>query len=524
MRLAIIGGGSSGLVSLKTARDLLPNWEATLFERSGSLVGVWGDPYPGFVSTSTKYTTQFACFPQWGAIPDPDGGASQSEFFRGDEYGRYLTAFADRFGLRDHARLHADVTDLRRTGDRWTLTIREGDRVADEAFDAVIVATGLAAQSQPIVVDGPARTVDGRALLTAASPPICGQTVVVIGGGEFAVDLAHRLAAPKLGNRTLLSLRSGVRVSPRYHPIRGVPSDFLRNRLMLSFDPGLRNAIGERVVQTRIRFAGLVRRLFPGRAKPPAENADAATRRRYWDAQLTAAAKGGVFDVFHNKSDDFLDAVAAGRLEIVGPPTDATHTAFETFDRTGTVDVDPDAIVPAIGFCSRLDELTGGTIRPGDFHLGCVHAEHDDLFLVGFARPIIGSIPPIAEMQARYACSLLAGRCERPADLPDRIAGERADQRERFPALPHDRTYPVEMIPYCDTLARRLNEMPRPRGWRERWRLATAPATTLDYAGFANTQPTQRAMPLPLVALIGSLRPLDWLIKRRNGERPASAD
>jgi cation diffusion facilitator CzcD-associated flavoprotein CzcO len=52
-RLAIVGGGSSGLVTLKHALDALPDWEIVCFEKSATTTGCWGDPYPGFVSTST---------------------------------------------------------------------------------------------------------------------------------------------------------------------------------------------------------------------------------------------------------------------------------------------------------------------------------------------------------------------------------------------------------------------------------------------------------------------------------------
>ncbi len=65
-RLAIIGGGSSGLISLKYALDHLPTWEIACFEQSDQYVGCWGRPYPGFVSTSTRYTTQFALLSSHG--------------------------------------------------------------------------------------------------------------------------------------------------------------------------------------------------------------------------------------------------------------------------------------------------------------------------------------------------------------------------------------------------------------------------------------------------------------------------
>ena len=113
-RLAIIGGGSSGLICLKHGLDVLADWEIVCFEKSDRITGCWGNPYPGFVSTSTKYTTQFACFPQYDASVKLDAGESRSEFFRDDQYGQYLEAFAEKFSLRRHIALHSHVESLRR--------------------------------------------------------------------------------------------------------------------------------------------------------------------------------------------------------------------------------------------------------------------------------------------------------------------------------------------------------------------------------------------------------------------------
>ena len=98
-RVAIVGGGSSGLISLRHMVEMLPDWDVTCFEQSGTILGCWGRPYSGFVSTSTKYTTQFSTFAPFDAFCHDDGGASRSEFFREGEDGDYLQSFAVHFGL-----------------------------------------------------------------------------------------------------------------------------------------------------------------------------------------------------------------------------------------------------------------------------------------------------------------------------------------------------------------------------------------------------------------------------------------
>ncbi|MEO6564961.1 MAG: NAD(P)-binding domain-containing protein, partial [Casimicrobiaceae bacterium] len=394
-RLAIIGCGSSGLICLKTALEKLAGWDVVCFERSGQITGCWGNPYPGFVSTSTKYTTQFACFPDRDAAVEPDSGRSRAEFFRGAEYGEYLSRFADAFKLHAHIKLRHQVDRLVRSeeGTGWLVTYRataESNHSAavSERFDAVVICTGLAAQIKEIESAIP------RLPLAELNSPqgianIRQERIVVFGGGESAVDLASRLSQPELGNEVYLSLRTGVRVSPRYHPIRGVPSDFLRNRLMLSIHPALRNWIGQRFVEARILHQERFEKWFPARRTPnkaagrsdgqePDVELDRQALRKEWAYKLTKAAKDELFNMFHNKSDDFLDSVALGRIKIVGPPVDSRLESFNHFESQEQVSVRPTKILPAIGYKSTLSAIAGDSLRLTDFYLGCCHVTFPD--------------------------------------------------------------------------------------------------------------------------------------------------
>lgn len=477
-RLAIVGAGSSGLVTLKLALEKLPSWDVRCFEKTGDFVGSWGRPHRAFVSTSTKYTTQFACYRRYDDSVEPAPEGESPEFFRDGEFGEYLRSFVAEHDLAGHIELRTAVSAIEPTGDRWLLRI-EGPSSRTELFDAVVVCTGLAARPRALQSSVEVlRSLD-------ESRPVAGKRVVVLGGGESAVDFAHRLAHPELGNRVFLSLAGGIRVSPRYHPIRGVPSDFLRTRLLLSIHLGLRNAIGQRFVEARIKYQETFERIF--RSPRHSRDVPVAARdaKRAWSAKLTERSKDRLFNVFHNKSDDFLDSVADVGIEIVGPPLDEDHQRFAAFDEGGDeVDVRPDFIVPMIGYESALDALSGGAFGVGDFYLGCVHRRYDNLFLVGFARPIIGSIPPISEMQARFVLGMLAGEIARPANVEQLHSAERKVLYESFPHLDAEALYPVEMIPYCNLLARRMQAYPTlarlrsPGLWMKLW---LSPASTLHY-------------------------------------------
>lgn len=534
-RLAIIGGGSSGLIVLKTALAELADWDIVCFEKSHQVTGCWGNPYSGFVSTSTKYTTQFACFPEQDAEVKPDSGQSRAEFYRNGEFGEYLIRFADHFRLHPHIKLQYQVERITRTTDGrgWSVTYQPSgpstpSATTTERFDAVVVCTGLAAQIKDI------ESAVSRLSLAEVNAPqglsqVRNQRIVVFGGGESAVDFATRLSQPELGNQVYLSMRTGVRVSPRYHPIRGVPSDFLRNRLMLSIHPTLRNWIGQRFVEARILHQEHFEKWFPAhtRSASTTDGQNTAEReteqqlqalRKEWAYRLTKAAKDDLFNMFHNKSDDFLDAVAKGRIAIVGPPLNSHMEQFYQFDSTDTVDIHPTKILPAIGYRSTLRAIIAESLELTDFYLGCCHVKYNDLFLVGFARPIIGNIPTISEMQAAYICGLLSGRIPRPARVAELNAIDQQANAERFSKLDPQAVHPVEMFTYCDRLAAEMNVYPSLRNagsLRSWWRMQLTPATTMHYwhhdlqiRRFFERAPVY--MPTLLILLLLLLKPLDW--------------
>ncbi|MCI0611143.1 MAG: FAD/NAD(P)-binding protein [Anaerolineae bacterium] len=480
MKIAVVGAGCSGLVTLKYLLGTYPATDVVCFEKSQSVRGCWGDQRPDFVSTSTKYTTQFSCFRKW--LPDVTPEHNFEEFYRGAEFGDYLDAFAAHFNLKERIRFGAEVRHLAWIDGSWTLLLAENGNEQCLTFDAVFLCTGLVNQKAPFVSTAIPITED--IVPVGYFEGVCNATVVVVGGGESAADVANHLAKPEHNNIVFLSLRSGIRVSPRYHPIRGVPSDFLRNRLLLSFDKGARNWVGERFVTFRIRFDRLLERWFPHQRVSTNPDDQAQALRREWDLKLKARAKGGLFNVFHNKSDDFLDAVAEKRLQIIGPPIDELWTDYFDFDRATTLHLSPDILVLSTGYRSRLADLSGGIIHLKDFYHGCVHTDMHNLFLIGFARPIIGNIPSISEMQARYAVGVLSGKYTLPTALKEKQNAAWNMLCAEYGSINTENVYPVEQFAYCDTLAKEMDIMPTLEsvGSLRTWlKIMLAPISTTHY-------------------------------------------
>jgi len=512
MKIAVVGSGSSGLVTLKYLLDSFPAEDIVCFEKTYSIRGCWGDQRPDFISTSTKYTTQFSCYRKWDASIAPE--KNFAEFFRGAEFGDYLEEFAEHFNLKKLIRFGMELKYIERREGSWTLRLSNNGREEHQRFDAVFLCTGLVNQKTHVNSTTIPATDDFESVRDS--------TVVVIGGGESAADVANHLAEVKHSNTVYLSLRSGIRVSPRYHPIHGVPSDFLRNRLLLSFQKNMRNWVGEHFVTFRIRFNRLLARWFPHQHENDKPDKRAQALRREWDLKLKARAKGELFNVFHNKSDDFLDAVAEERLHIIGPPTDNTWTEYFNFDQTATLRLSPDVLIPTTGYRSHLTDLSGGRIHLKDFHLGCIHTELSNLFLIGFARPIIGNIPTISEMQARYAVGVLAGKYILPDDLIKEQKTAWESLIADYSTIDTNNVYPVEQYPYCDLLAQQMGIMPTPRnvGSLITWlKIMSIPASTTHYTDEYFDQesltPGKIYMPVLIVVFLAMMRmigsPLRWI-------------
>src|SRR5574341_1949238 len=133
MKIAVIGAGSSGLVTLKYLLDTFPAVDIACFEKTHSVRGCWGDQRTDFISTSTKYTTQLSCFREWSSDVTPE--RNFAEFYRGSEFGDYLEAFAARFHLKKHIRFGVEVRRLECGDGRWNLLMAHDGREERREFD-----------------------------------------------------------------------------------------------------------------------------------------------------------------------------------------------------------------------------------------------------------------------------------------------------------------------------------------------------------------------------------------------------
>ena len=179
--IVIVGGGQAGLASAHVAREagLAP----VVLEAGDEPVGSW----PRYYESLTLFSPA-----RYSDLPGRPFGGDPERYPTRDELIDYLRGYAAdldadiRCGGRVESVRHAD-------GDGLTVTTNRGDELTS---DLVVAATGGFGTPYVPAIPGLA-SFDGPVTHTAdyRSPaPFAGQRVVVVGGGNSAVQIAAELA------------------------------------------------------------------------------------------------------------------------------------------------------------------------------------------------------------------------------------------------------------------------------------------------------------------------------------------
>ena len=204
VRVVVIGAGTAGLASAYYLQ--LANIPFVVLERSHEVGHTWNSLYPSLRLNTTKWYSHLPKMPMpWH---DPI-------FPTAKQYHRYLNTFADRHHLRQHIHFGVMVRKLARTPNgSWCV---QTDSATWEV-DAVISATGRF--DQPFTPTLPNQTDFTGRILHAhdylGAEPFMGQRVMVVGNGPSGVDIAPEIGKQAHQPPVLLSMRTGITLSPRY--------------------------------------------------------------------------------------------------------------------------------------------------------------------------------------------------------------------------------------------------------------------------------------------------------------------
>ncbi|WP_158545285.1 flavin-containing monooxygenase [Bremerella cremea] len=220
----VIGAGPSGLVTLKTLRQL--GIKATCVDRGERIGGNWDiqSPFSSvYESThliSSKGMTQFADFP----MPD-----EYPEYPSHHQVLAYLNSYVERFDLGQYIRKKIAVKRIEKCNDGWNLTVSPSDGLSSmvEKYDAVVIANGH--HAVPIMPEFVGQF--SGELLHAHDykhhRQLQDRRVLVVGAGNSGCDIAVEAAIH--GRLAAISMRRGYHFFPKF--IRGKPADVVGDRV-----------------------------------------------------------------------------------------------------------------------------------------------------------------------------------------------------------------------------------------------------------------------------------------------------
>jgi cation diffusion facilitator CzcD-associated flavoprotein CzcO len=404
--VAIIGSGFAGLcMGIKLRQAGVEDF--VILEKAEDLGGTWRDnTYPGCACDvpSYLYSFSFEQNPRWTRM-----------FAPWDEILAYLRHCADKYGITDHIRYGAEVTEAafdESTG-RWSVTVN-----GDETISARSLVAGVGNLHQPNLPDIPgSSTFTGTTFHSSRwdhSHDLTGRRVAVIGTGASAIQFVPRIAG-QVAHLDVFQ-RTPAWITPK--PDRAIgPRE---QRLHARFP------VGQRAVRDLV-FWGLEARGAGFAGNPKLLKALELQARRHLRnqvadpglrARLTPGYEIGCKRIL--LSDDYYPALSRENVDLVTTPiTRITPTGVTTADG---VEHTCDTIVLGTGFkvsgnLTRMrilgrdgTDLAQTWKRDGiSAHLGIAVAGYPNLFLLVGPNTALGhsSMVFMIEAQVRYVLQAL---------------------------------------------------------------------------------------------------------------------
>jgi dimethylaniline monooxygenase (N-oxide forming) len=437
----VLGAGWSGLMACKYC--LGEDLKTLVLEGRDSIGGVWSftrDCRYGGVMTTTE-TTSSRCITEISDFPMPE---SYPGFPSHVQILAYLRAYCDQFDLKRCIRLDHRVDRAHKVDGVWHVTCANGSEFRAKNL---IVSSGVHQHPNDVSRDAPFSSFGGKILHSAAvkeaPPDLAGKTIVIWGGGESASDIAFQTS--KTAARVYWCIPNGQwfvpKVVDRWWPF-----------------PSKRPKVGDQA-SSRVRLL-----LSPTRGFSPFIN-------QYLQFSLGFNGHGQeawrthapYHQSFFNKSYEAMPQVKSGKI-VAKRQIERCEGNQVYFTDGGAVRAD--AIITCSGYRLVIPFFEPGTTTDPQECYKYLFGADPSVAFVGFVRPVIGSIPGIAELQSRYAAMVFAGRRVLPP-LADRERIARADAaywNRRFRFTSRRLRGLVDMPYYNDQIARLIGC--RPRFWK----------------------------------------------------------
>ncbi|KAL5321810.1 hypothetical protein ACEPPN_009773 [Leptodophora sp. 'Broadleaf-Isolate-01'] len=456
MRVAVIGGGSSGLVALKyltTAHKFHPvePIEAILFEARDSIAGSFRHRvYEDAELVSSKYLTAFSDFRH--SSDDPD-------FLSTNGFCSYLDAYATHFNLWPHIRLSTRVDAVNRGKESGhVVTFSHEGKTKLWECDAIAICSGL--HTDPYIPTFPGIEHVPRVFHSSEfrlrKDFGVDKHVMILGAGETAMDLGY-LAVTSSTKSVTISHRDGFYYAPKIVPVpitfrtfnkspsaqRNIPTDTSHMSLfdtayvhpVLQLSPLLWNYYDYWSVKFGVQ-------LISGTKHGLDQWVGGISDERFHASAIFPCKSGQAIPYISApyRKRSFLDRVRASicqipikdtgdrKIDLAPWPKSISSNGVVTFVESSrpeaktmrSITYKPDIVVFATGYSQRFSFIDSsyGTPLEAD-RRGIWKTGDETVGFIGFVRPAIGAIPPLSELQVQlWVLSILDLLPEkRPRDI-----------------------------------------------------------------------------------------------------------
>lgn len=382
-KVCVIGAGCAGFTTAKRLKDFNISYDC--FEASDDVGGNWYFKNPNGTSAcyqslhidTSKWRLAFEDFPIPEGFPDFPHHAQLLSYFRD---------YVAHFGLRETITFNTRVELAHRRGDGlWEVTLSTGET---RLYDALFVCNGHHWDPRTPVYEG---DFDGVQLHSHAyNDPfdpvdVRGKTVVVVGGGNSAMDIASELSQKPLAKKLFISMRRGVWVLPKY--MNGQPAD--KAAMPRWMPPALGRSLAQKTIEKAIG-----RMEDYGLPKPD-------------HAVLTAHP---------SVSGEFLTRMGCG--DIVARPGIERFDGGKTVRFTDGTTEEVDVIVYATGYNVSFPFFDQDEFKPVENRFPLwkrmMKPGVNNLFFMGLAQPL-PTLVNFPEQQSKLAVAYLAGKVAIPA-------------------------------------------------------------------------------------------------------------
>ena len=382
--VTVIGAGWSGLLATKYALE--EGLTVAALERRDNLGGLWyysDDPdektvMKSTIATSSSTVTEMSDFP----MPEEIG-----MFPHHEDMLAYLHSYARKFGLYTHIHYNTTVEEVEKEGTFWKVRTASGKLFTSKFLMVCVGQQGV--NRHVSEVEGFQGAIHHAAEIKEPLDDHIGKRLLIVGGGETAADICSEWH--EHASLIYWSIPRGQHFFRRYTKIlpwgKAQALDKASSRALTTIAPYHKSKPGLSWICKWTTNGSLL--AYQGHGIPEWRNSS------------------DFFHFFINKNGKVLDLVDYKKVVPKGAIVSCNGKEVTFGDGTTQ---EFDVLILCTGYSPEFPFLPDNFAKKSFRERYKFIFDNDDpsLAFIGFVRPVVGSIPGMAELQARWAAKVFS--------------------------------------------------------------------------------------------------------------------